>query len=173
MNRVDRSSNAATAAAAAAAVVVPKVRLKAHVHLQQLINPLPLDVPLLNTHKQTNNKHSFIVKRHCFGHECTNATRCQDFDLLLRKYSQHVNQTQRLNNTDPFHVHDSMAQQNVVPLQLPERGAARPRVGQLFFQKNFGLLQRCTQLLLLLQGAPCTDGQETRSRMKWHERHML
>lgn len=39
--------NAATAAA------VPQVRLKAHVHLQQLINSLPLGVPLLHTHTHT------------------------------------------------------------------------------------------------------------------------
>lgn len=66
--------------------------------------------------------------------------------------------------THRFHVDDSLTQQKIVPLDLPHRGAARARVGQLFLQEGLGLLQRRTELLLLLRHTHATTRTQVTHR---------
>lgn len=113
------------------AATVPQVHLQGHVHLQQLIRSQPLGVSFLHASSEKISGRGSMSPRH----------------LLLKDKGEEWHHTHR------FHIYDPLPQKQVVPLELPKGGAARPCVSQLLLQKSFGLLQGFTQLLLLLQGS--------------------
>lgn len=83
---------------------------------------------------------------------CTQIKACYNrTQILAHMFEKHKYKNLHYSSTHRFHVYDSLTQQKIVPLQLPQSGASFPSICQLFLKKSFSLLQSCTKLLLLLQ----------------------